>query len=83
MQSLRIALAIAILSGAPAVNIAVAQQNQPTQPAPRPRAIIVDPNFNRPPPVPHERQYVGPGAATAPPMERVTPVPPLAQPPIR
>jgi hypothetical protein len=45
--------------------------------------IINDPSLYRPPPPPHERNYVGPGPATAPPMQRVPQVPPLSQPPIR
>jgi hypothetical protein len=45
--------------------------------------ILLDPNYNRPPPEPHQRTYVGPGPTITPPMERIPQVAPLAQPPIR
>ncbi len=80
MQPFRTALTITILAALGGT--AVAQQKQPP-PQPAPRVIIIDPNFNRPPPLPPDRNYVGPGPATAPPMERITPVAPLSQPPIR
>jgi hypothetical protein len=82
MQLMRAALLIAFLTGAGMAGSAAAQQKQTPPPQP-PRVIILDPNFNRPPPVPHERTYVGPGPTVAPPMERIAPVAPLAQPPIR
>ena len=47
------------------------------------RVIILDRSLYGPPPPPHERRYVGPAPAVAPPMESVPKVPPLAQPPIR
>ena len=80
---IRTVLTAAILAGLCALGPAGAQQKQipPAQPAPR--VIIVDPNFNRPPPMPPDRPYVGPGPATSAPMERITPVAPLSQPPIR
>lgn len=82
MQILARSLGIVFLLCACTVGTAHAQQQSPP-PKAAPRVILLDPNFNRPPPVPHERQYVGPGPALAPPMERITPVAPLAQPPIR
>lgn len=87
MHLTRFALAIAILSGFGAASVAGAQTNPapaPTSaPRPAPRVILLDPNYNRPPPVPHERRYVGPGPTVVPPMERIPSVAPLAQPPIR
>jgi hypothetical protein len=81
MQPFRTVLAITILAALGGT--AIAQQNQPPPPQPAPRVIILDPNFNRPPPMPPDRPYVGPGPSTAPPMERITPVAPLSQPPTR
>ena len=84
MQPFRVWLVtIALLASAGMANYAQAQQQAAPRPQPAPRVITLDPNFNRPPPVPHDRQFVGPGSSLSPPMERVTPVAPLAQPPIR
>jgi hypothetical protein len=81
MHLTRFALAIAMLSGFGAASVAAAQ----TKPAPRPapRVILLDPNYNRSPPVPHQRNYVGPGPTVVAPMERIPSIAPLAQPPIR
>jgi hypothetical protein len=49
----------------------------------RPPVIIRDRSLGRPPPLPHERTYVGPGPTVVPPMERIPPPAPLSQPPIR
>jgi hypothetical protein len=84
MQPFRVSLAIvAFLTCSGMAGTAYAQQQPAARPKPVPRTIILDPNFNRAPPVPHDRQYVGPGPSLSPPMERITPVAPLAQPPIR
>jgi hypothetical protein len=80
MNPVRAALALTML--ATLGGTAVGQQKQPPS-QPPPRVIIIDPNFNRPPPMPMDRQYVGPAPATAPPMERIPPVAPLSQPPPR
>lgn len=82
MQPLRIALTITILAIGGVAVPASAQQAQ-AQPAKRPPVIIRDPSIYYPPPVPHERRYVGPGPSLSPPMERLPRVEPLAQPPIR
>ncbi len=83
MHLTRFALAIAMLSGFGAASV-VGAQTQPTPaPRPAPRVILLDPNYNRSPPVPHERRYVGPGPTVVAPMERIPSVAPLAQPPIR
>ncbi len=82
MKSLAVGVALSFLgaawAGAP---VQAQQQNKP--PPQKPPVVINDPSLYRPPPPPHERTYVGPGPATAPPMQRVPQVPPLAQPPIR
>jgi hypothetical protein len=82
MQSIRTGIAIALLTSSVAVATAAAQTKSPP-PQAAPRVIILDPNASRPPPVPHDRTYVGPGPTVVPPMERIAPVAPLAQPPIR
>jgi hypothetical protein len=81
MKPLPLSLALLLLGVTWAVAPAHAQQQKP--PPKKPPVIINDPSLYRPPPPPHERNYVGPGPATAPPMQRVPQVPPLSQPPIR
>jgi hypothetical protein len=81
MRLIRLAVAIACLSGFAAATVVSAQPKRAPKPAPR--VILLDPNYNRAPPVPHDRRYVGPGPTVVPPMQRITPVAPLAQPPIR
>lgn len=83
MRLIPLAVAIAFLSGFGAASVVGAQPKQAPAPRPAPRVILLDPNYNRAPPVPHERRYVGPGPTVVPPMERIAPVAPLAQPPIR
>ena len=82
MKSLPFSVALLFWGMAWAVAPAQAQQQQKPPPK-KPPVIINDPSLYRPPPPPHERNYVGPGPATAPPMQRVPQVPPLSQPPIR
>ena len=82
MKPLPVSVVLVLLGVAWAVVPAQAQQqNKP--PAKKPPVVINDPSLYRPPPQPHERTYVGPGPATAPPMQRVPQVQPLSQPPIR
>ena len=69
-----------VVVGAAACTTAEAQQQ--TQPRKRP-VIINDPSVYRPPPLPRDRNYVGPAPAVSPPMQRIPQVAPLAQPPIR
>jgi hypothetical protein len=84
MQLIRTIFAASIFAiaaiGAVAPTIAEAQQQ--AQPRKRP-VIINDPSVYRPPPLPRDRTYVGPGPSLAPPMQRIPEVAPLAQPPIR
>jgi hypothetical protein len=80
MSLFRVLIAVAVLSSL--VGASMAEAAQKSQNAPRNRVIILDRSLYGPPP-PHERRYVGPSPAIAPPMERVPRVPPLAQPPIR
>jgi hypothetical protein len=49
----------------------------------RPRVIVRDPCFDRAPPPPHQRKYFEPYPSLQPPMERVPPIAPLSQPPMR
>jgi len=57
---------------------AIAQSSAPPPPPqPRPPAVLINPYDRGPPPQP-ERPYVGPAPTVQPPMERVTPVAPLA-----
>jgi hypothetical protein len=83
MKSLPFSFALALLGAAWAVAPVHAQQQQQKSPPKKPPVIVNDPSLYRPPPSPHERTYVGPSPATAPPMQRVPQVPPLSQPPIR
>jgi hypothetical protein len=83
MQLIRTAVALAILAACGAFTSATAQQHKPGDQPPKRPIIINDPSASRPPPLPHERNYVGPGPSLAPPMERVPQVAPLAQPPTR
>jgi hypothetical protein len=81
MQFIRAILATAIFVGSGVFASVEAQQQQTT---PRKRPVIInDPSLYRPPPLPRDRNYVGPGPAVAPPMQRIPQVAPLAQPPIR
>jgi len=82
MQLVRIAIAVAalVLSG---YALAQEQKRPPPKPAQRPQVIIQDRSLYGPPPVPHERNYYGPAPGIQPPMERIPPPAPLAQPPIR
>jgi hypothetical protein len=82
MQFVRIVLALAVVAACGVAAPANAQQAQ-AQPAKRPPVIVRDPSIYYPPPVPHERRYVGPSPSLSPPMERLPRVEPLAQPPIR
>ncbi len=82
MQIIPIALTMAMLAAWGTTAPASAQQNQ-AKPKERPPVILRDRSIYYPPPVPHERTYVGPGPTVTPPMERVPRVAPLAQPPIR
>lgn len=78
MPFIRTLLAAVVFVG-PGV-FASAEAQQP----PRKRPVIInDPSIYRPPPLPRDRNYVGPGPAVAPPMQRIPQVAPLAQPPIR
>lgn len=81
MQIIRIALTVAMLAACGTAAPASAQQKQ-VKPHERP-VTLRDRSIYYPPPVPHERTYVGPGPTVTPPMERVPRVAPLAQPPIR
>jgi hypothetical protein len=81
MSVVRVLLAITLLWGFAAAEAAIAGQKY--QNPPRNRVIILDRSLYGPPPPPHERRYVGPAPAIAPPMDRVPRVAPLAQPPIR
>ena len=83
MHLIRLMVAIGLLAALGVATAATAQQNQAPAPKPKPRVILLDQNYNRPPPVPHDRSYVGPGPSVTPPMERIPQVQPLAQPPIR
>jgi hypothetical protein len=83
MQSIRTLLATtfaaAVLASGAAVSAHAQQKGAKPQ---RPQVIIIDRSLGRPPPPPHERNYVGPAPSTAPPMQRIPQVAPLAQPPI-
>jgi hypothetical protein len=81
MPFVRIILAAVVFAGSAAFASVEAQQQQ-TNPRKRP-VIINDPSVYRPPPLPRDRNYVGPGPSVAPPMQRIPQVAPLAQPPIR
>jgi hypothetical protein len=81
MQVIRMLLALAVLAGS-GVSAPVSGQQQQAKPPKRP-IIINDRSIYRPPPLPPERTYVGPGPTVVPPMERVPQVAPLARPPIR
>lgn len=81
MQSVRIALAAAVIVAFWGGASANAQSNGAK--APKPRIIYRDRSIFYPPPSPHERRYVGPGPALSAPMQRIPDVAPLAQPPIR
>lgn len=83
MKSLPLGVALVLLGAAWAAVPVQAQQQQQKPPAKKAPAIVNDPSLYRPPPPPHERTYVAPGPAMAPPMQRVPQVPPLSQPPIR
>ena len=77
MPFVRTLLAAVILVGSGVFASVEAQQ-------PRKRPVIInDPSVYRPPPLPRDRNYVGPGPAVSPPMQRIPQVAPLAQPPIR
>ena len=80
MPFIRTLLAALIFVGSGVFASVEAQQQ--TKPRKRP-VIINDPSVYRPPPLPRDRNYVGPGPAVAPPMQRIPQVAPLAQPPIR
>ena len=79
MPFIRTLLAALIFVGSGVFASVEAQQTKPRK---RP-VIINDPSVYRPPPLPRDRNYVGPGQAVAPPMQRIPQVAPLAQPPIR
>ena len=74
------AIALAVACGMAGVGAAMAQQ----QPRPPPKRVVPDdPSISRPPPRPPERPYVQPQRGPSAPMQRIEPVPPLAQPPTR
>jgi hypothetical protein len=81
MSVFRALLAMTLLWGFAAVESAAAGQKYQKQP--RKRVIILDRSLYGPPPPPHDRRYVGPAPAIAPPMPSTPKVAPLAQPPIR
>jgi hypothetical protein len=77
------AMLAAVLAGTLGLAAPAFAQQQQKPPPQRPPVIVNDPSLYRPPPPPHERTYVQPGPSTAPPMERLPQVAPLARPPIR
>lgn len=79
MHLFRTVLVIAILAASGGLGSASAQQQQGKPPKKPP--VINDPSIYRP--VPPDRNYVGPAPGIAPPMERIPPVAPLSQPPVR
>jgi len=71
--------AVAVVGTAAPTTVEAQQQAQPRK---RP-VIINDRSIYRPPPLPRDRNYVGPAPTVSPPMQRIPQVAPLAQPPIR
>lgn len=72
--------AVAVSGAAAPTTVEAQQQAQPRSKRP---VIINDRSIYRPPPLPRDRNYVGPAPAVSPPMQRIPQVAPLAQPPIR
>jgi hypothetical protein len=81
MRRTQTALLMLVILGL--ITPASAQQPPPPGPPPpaarpaQPPPALYD-SWGRGPPVPHGRQYVGPGSQVAPPMPRTEPVAPLS-----